>query len=191
MGQTLQCIRHGYRTRYNNLPDASSYEDGHQLQDSPNEQLQIKELQRAVHHWFECCHLLPECRQASAWQIGQITNQPKERERNCTTSIQPAWLMRTDLCSCLGHLQNGCEAMANSLLVLMPQRHGAFSILKQIGILSPDGTKARAVKTVMKLIANSLSVANASRLLHFPQVTTVQEQIYVSSGDPHIGSVCL
>ena len=41
-----------------------------------------------------------------------------EREKNCTTSIQPAWLtwlMRTDLCSCLVHLQNGCEAMANSL----------------------------------------------------------------------------
>lgn len=72
--------------------------------------------------------------------------------------------MRTDLCSCLGHLQNGCEAMANSLLVLMPheQTHGAFSILKQIGILSPDGTKARAVKNVMKLIANSLSVAKVA-----------------------------
>ena len=28
----------------------------------------------------------------------------REKERNCTTSIQPAWLMRTDLCSCLGHL---------------------------------------------------------------------------------------
>ena len=76
----------------------------------------------------------------------------RERERDCTTSIQPAWLMRTDLCSCLGHLQNGCEAMANSLLVLMPyeQTHGAFSTLKQIGTLSPDGTKARAVKNVMK-----------------------------------------
>ena len=50
------------------------------------------------------------------------------------------------------------------LLVLMPheQTHGAFSILKQIGILSPDGTKARAVKNVMKLIANSLSVAKVA-----------------------------
>ena len=40
--------------------------------------------------------------------------------------------------------------MANSLLVLMPheQTHGAFSILKQTGILSPDGIKARAVKNV-------------------------------------------
>ena len=87
-----------------------------------------------------------------------------ERERICTTSIQPAWLMRTDLCSCLGHLQNGCEAMANSLLVLMPHEHthGAFSILKQIGILSPDGTKVRAVKNVMKLIANSLSATKVA-----------------------------
>ena len=93
-----------------------------------------------------------------------VSSPTEERERNCTTSIQPAWLMRTDLCSCLGHLQNGCEAMANSLLVLMPheQTHGAFSILKQIGILSPDGTKARAVKNVMKHIANSLSVAKVA-----------------------------
>ena len=54
--------------------------------------------------------------------------------------------------------------MANSLLVLMPheQTHGAFSILKQIGILSPDGTQTRAVKNVMKLIANSLSVAKVA-----------------------------
>ena len=54
--------------------------------------------------------------------------------------------------------------MANSLLALMPheQTHGAFSILKQIGILSPDGTKARAVKNVTKLIANSLSVAKVA-----------------------------
>ena len=97
-------------------------------------------------------------------QVQHVFPNLSERERNCTTSIQPAWLMRTDLCSCLGHLQNGCEAMANSLLVLMPheQTHGAFSILKQIGILSPDGTKARAVKNVMKLIANSLSVAKVA-----------------------------
>ena len=60
--------------------------------------------------------------------------------------------MKTDLCSCLGHLQNDCEAMADSLLVLVPhaQTHRASSILKQIGILSPDGSKARAVENVMK-----------------------------------------
>ena len=50
--------------------------------------------------------------------------------------------------TCLGHLQNGCEAMADSLLVLVPykQKNIASSILKQIGILSPDGSKARAVE---------------------------------------------
>ena len=42
------------------------------------------------------------------------------REKNFTTSIQPAWLIRTDLCSCLGHVQNGCEAMADSLMVFVP-----------------------------------------------------------------------
>ena len=72
--------------------------------------------------------------------------------------------MRTDLCSCLGHLQNGCEAMADSLLVLVPheQTHRASSILKQIGLLSPDGSKARAVEYVMKLITDSLSAAKAA-----------------------------
>ena len=82
----------------------------------------------------------------------------REREkRDFATSIQPAWLRRTGLCSCLGHLQkhhgqNGCEAMADSLLIFVPheQTHRASSILKQIGILSPDGSKARAVENVMK-----------------------------------------
>ena len=72
--------------------------------------------------------------------------------------------MRTDLCSCLGHVQNGCEAMADSLLVFVPheQAHGACSILAEVGILSPDGTKARAVKNLMKLIANSPGAAKVA-----------------------------
>ena len=72
--------------------------------------------------------------------------------------------MKTDLCSCLGHLQNGCEAVADSLLVFVPyeQAHGACSILKEVGILSPDGIKARAVKIVMKLIANSPGAAKVA-----------------------------
>ena len=72
--------------------------------------------------------------------------------------------MRADLCSCLGHLQNGCEAMADSLLVLLPheQAHGTCGILKEVGILSPDGIKARAVKIVMKLIANSPGAAKVA-----------------------------
>ena len=75
--------------------------------------------------------------------------------------------------------------MANGLLVLMPQeqRHGAFSILKQIGILSPDGTKATAVKNVMKLIANSLSVAKVApdRLVNLPisDSTSVIVLVYI------------
>ena len=58
-------------------------------------------------------------------------------------------LMRTDLCSCLGSLHNGCEAMADSLVVFVSheQMYSASSILKQIGILSLDGTKVRAMKT--------------------------------------------
>ena len=74
--------------------------------------------------------------------------------------------MRTDLCSCLGHLKNGCEAMADSLLIIVPheQMHRACSILKQLDtwILSPDGTKARAVENLTKLIANSLGAAKVA-----------------------------
>ena len=54
--------------------------------------------------------------------------------------------------------------MADSLLVFVPheQAHKACSILKQVGILSLDGTKARAVKNVLKLIANSLGAAKVA-----------------------------
>ena len=59
-----------------------------------------------------------------------------EREREREIALRPFSLSLAyeDLCSCLGHLQNGCEAMANSLLVHMPheQTHRAFSILKQM-----------------------------------------------------------
>ena len=43
-----------------------------------------------------------------------------QRERESatfTTSIQPTWLMRTGLYSCLGLLQQGNETMADGLLV--------------------------------------------------------------------------
>ena len=40
--------------------------------------------------------------------------------------------------------------------------HGACSVLKEVGELSPDGTKARAVKNVMKLISNSLGAAKVA-----------------------------
>ena len=60
--------------------------------------------------------------------------------------------MRTDLCSCLGHSQNGCKALADIPLGFVPHEewHGALSILKQVEILSPDGPEMRAVKVCQK-----------------------------------------
>ena len=80
----------------------------------------------------------------------------KERER-FTTSIQPAWLMRTGLCSCLSLLQQGNETMADRLLVLVPyeQMHAPRSILEQARKLGPDVTAA--IKHTMELIAHSHS----------------------------------
>ena len=54
--------------------------------------------------------------------------------------------------------------MADSLLVFVPheEAHGACSILKEVGILRPDGIKARAVKNVMKLIVNSPGAAKVA-----------------------------
>ena len=46
----------------------------------------------------------------------------RERER-FSPSVQPAWLMRTGLCSCLSLLQQGNETMADRLLVLVPNEH--------------------------------------------------------------------
>ena len=47
--------------------------------------------------------------------------------------------------------------MASSLLVFLPheQMHRALSILKQAGIVSPDGGGVKAVNYAMKLIAKS------------------------------------
>ena len=61
---------------------------------------------------------------------------------------QPAWFIKMDLCS--RPLQNGYKAMADTRLVFGPheQSDRASSILKQIGVQSPDGTKARAVETL-------------------------------------------
>ena len=63
--------------------------------------------------------------------------------------------------------------MADSLLVFVPhddhvrheQAHQRCSVLKEVGNLSPDGTRARAVKFVMKFIrrvANSLGLAKVA-----------------------------
>ena len=58
--------------------------------------------------------------------------------------------------------------MAYSLLVFVPheqtQRSRALSILKQVGTLGHDASRVGAAKTVMKLIANSLSAAKVDIL---------------------------
>ena len=86
-----------------------------------------------------------------------------ERER-FTTSIQPAWLMRTGLCSCLSLLQQGNETLADRLLVLVPHEHthAPRSILEQARKLGSDVTGIRAIKHAMELIAHSLCIANSA-----------------------------
>ena len=69
----------------------------------------------------------------------------REREK-FNTSIQSAWLMRTDLCSCLGHLQHGCEAMADSLLVLMPHEHRERTHYRTRTLLRTFLDKANSVR---------------------------------------------
>ena len=55
-----------------------------------------------------------------------------------------------------GHIQIGCEAMADSFLVfvLYEPMHRTLIILKQVGKPKPDGLKMRTVKgvTLMKAI---------------------------------------
>ena len=87
----------------------------------------------------------------------------RERER-VTTSIQPAYLMRTGLCSCLGLLQQGNETMADRLLVLVPheQTHAPGSILEQARELGSDVTEMGAIEHTMELIAHSLCITNSA-----------------------------
>ena len=87
----------------------------------------------------------------------------RERER-FTASIQPAWLMRTGLFSCLSLLQHGNETMADRLLVLVPHEltHAPRSILEQARKLGLEVTEMRAIKHKMELIAHSLCIANGA-----------------------------
>ena len=83
-----------------------------------------------------------------------------KRER-FITSIQPAWLIRTGLLSCLSLLQQGNETMADRLPVLVPHEHthAPRSILEQARKLGPDVTEMRAIKHTMELIAHSSCIA--------------------------------
>ena len=100
-----------------------------------------------------------ECAEPS--QKGQ--SYERERER-VTMSIQPAWLMRTGLCSCLSLLQQGNKTMADRLLALVPheQTHAPGSILEQARKLVPDVTEMRAIKHTMELIAYSVCIAKGA-----------------------------
>ena len=55
-------------------------------------------------------------------------------------SIRPAWPMRTSHCSCLSQLKNGCQAIRNTLLVLVPHKgaHGTTTAVIHISILSSN-----------------------------------------------------
>ena len=85
-------------------------------------------------------------------------------------SIQPAWLMETGLCSCLSLLQQGNEAMADRLLVLVPHEHthAPRSILEQARKMGPDVTEMRAIKHTMELMAHSMCIAGQERGLSTP-----------------------
>ena len=93
-----------------------------------------------------------------------LRERERERER-FTTSIQPAWLMRTRLCSYLSLLQQGNETMADRLLVLVPHEHthAPRSILEQARKLGPDVIEMRGIKHTMELIAHSSCIATGAR----------------------------
>ena len=61
----------------------------------------------------------------------------RERERFNHMSIRPAWPMRTSHCSCLSQLKDGCQAIRNTLLVLVPHKgaHGTTTAVIQIRIV--------------------------------------------------------
>ena len=106
--------------------------------------------QPALQHCSCNWHLKRACRES-------------ERDR-FTMSIQPAWFMRTGLCSRLSLLQQGNETMADRLLVLVPHAymHAPRSILEQARKLGPDVTAMGAIKYTMELIAHSLCIANSA-----------------------------
>ena len=85
----------------------------------------------------------------------------RERERFNHMSIRPAWPMRTSHCSCLSQLKDGCQAIRNTLLVLVPHEgaHGTTTAVIQISVLSSDSIKTGVFKTEMALITNSSSIA--------------------------------
>ena len=64
----------------------------------------------------------------------------------------------------LSPVENGCEAMAKSLLVNVPDKkaHAAISILVKGKILTPYVTEVGPIKYKVKLIAKSLSATKVA-----------------------------
>ena len=82
----------------------------------------------------------------------------RERERFNHMSIRPAWPMRTSPCSCLSQLKDGCQAIRNTLLVLVPHKgaHGTTTAVIQISILSSNSIQ----KTKYRTVSNRLRLNN-------------------------------
>ena len=89
--------------------------------------------------------------------VSRERERERERERFNHMSIRPTWPMRTSHCSCLSQLKDGCQAIRNILLVLVPHTgaHGTTTTVIQISILSSNSIKKWAFKTEMALITNS------------------------------------
>ena len=88
----------------------------------------------------------------------RLLSEERERERGRFNhmSIRPTWPMRTSHCSRLSQLKDGCQAIRNILLVLVPHKgaHGTTTAVIQISILSSNSIKKWAFKTEMALITN-------------------------------------
>ena len=59
--------------------------------------------------------------------------------------------MRTDICSCLGHLQNGCEARADRLLAVVQMPGGLLAWQPYLVPLAKQETPLEAAPAIVAL----------------------------------------
>ena len=97
------------------------------VETSPTGSFSSKQLSAEKCGWYDPCGLLVAIE--------------RERER-FTTSIQPAWLMRTGLCSCLSLLQQGNETMADSIDGL--QRASLLTVCSSFKVIVESWWKQKA-----------------------------------------------
>ena len=74
-------------------------------------------------------------------------------------SNQPAWLIRTDLCSHLGHLQKRCEALADNFSMVVPHSQQSCPQHPELG--QNTEPHVRAVKNVTSSM--QLPIPSATR----------------------------